>query len=182
MRHRWNSVAAPLSGFGADKKACPAARLLGCALLVLAAAVSAAAADVKLAWDANTDPGLAGYNVYYGAQSRVYSTSIKLGLQTTCTVTGLPPGTYYFAVTAYNTAGLESGYSNEVSTTVTYSKTSKFDLNGDGAVDVLDLQLLTNVILGAPCAGTCDLNGDGVVNVLDLQLMTNAILGVGITT
>jgi len=272
MRYRETGPPAPLSRPGAAKNVCPAAMALLCTALVFAAAVSAAAADVKLAWDPNTDSGLAGYNVYYGTQSRVYSNSVKLGLQTAYTVASLPPGTYYFAVTAYNTAGLESGYSNEVSTiivaaadttppsititaptgastfvttgaaltvsgtasdnvgvtqvmwsdsaggsgiaagtaawsasialspgantitvtasdaagntsratlTVTFNATSRFDLNGDGLVNVLDLQLLTNVILGAPCQGSCDLNGDSSVNVLDLQLLTNAILGVG---
>jgi len=33
----------------------------------------------------------------------------------TFTTPALPNGTWYFAVTAYNTAGTESGYSNEVS-------------------------------------------------------------------
>lgn len=37
----------------------------------------------------------------------------------TYTVTGLAPGTYYFSVTAHNTTGLESGFSNEVSATIT---------------------------------------------------------------
>ncbi len=36
----------------------------------------------------------------------------------TFTTPTLPNGTWYFVVTAYNTAGLESGYSNEVSKTI----------------------------------------------------------------
>jgi hypothetical protein len=51
-----------------------------------------------------------------------------------------------------------------------------FDLNEDGAVNVLDLQILVNSILSSGNPGTQDFNGDGTVNVLDLQLMVNRIL------
>jgi hypothetical protein len=37
---------------------------------------------------------------------------------TAYTVTGLPTGTHYFAVTAFDTSGNESDYSNEVSKTI----------------------------------------------------------------
>lgn len=56
---------------------------------------------------------------------------------------------------------------------------SMCDLNKDGSVNALDLQLLINSILGVP--GSLlggDLNGDGSTNVLDLQLLINVILGV----
>ncbi len=73
-------------------------------------------AQVSLAWDPNTDPDLAGYALYYGTSSGSYSSSLSLGNVTTYTVTNLSDGVpYYFALTARNTAGLESGYSNEVS-------------------------------------------------------------------
>jgi hypothetical protein len=73
-------------------------------------------ADVTLAWDPNVAPGLAGYNVYYGTASRAYSERISVSsTATSATVTNLQAGqTYYFAVTAINFAGLESGYSAEV--------------------------------------------------------------------
>jgi hypothetical protein len=76
------------------------------------------ATQVTLLWDPNTDPGLAGYKLYWGAASGVYDHMIDVGNATSYTVTGLQPGgTYYFVVTAYNTSGTESGYSNEVSFT-----------------------------------------------------------------
>ena len=69
---------------------------------------------VTLQWDANTETDLAGYRVYYGQTSRAYGTPIAVGLVTTYQVKGLTtPGVYYFAVTALNTAGQESGFSNE---------------------------------------------------------------------
>jgi fibronectin type 3 domain-containing protein len=77
------------------------------------------AASVGLAWDANTEPDLAGYKVYYGTASRNYTNTVTLGLVTTYTVTNVFYDiTTYFAVTAFNSAGLESEFSNEVSATV----------------------------------------------------------------
>ncbi|MBZ5496659.1 MAG: IPT/TIG domain-containing protein [Acidobacteriia bacterium] len=55
---------------------------------------------------------------------------------------------------------------------------SRCDINGDGSVNVLDIQLLINSILGIPGSPTnCDINGDGVTNALDLQMLINVILG-----
>ena len=85
---------------------------------VLIPEISAFAQDVILAWDANTETDLAGYKIYYGTSSRNYSTVIDVHNVTTYGITGLGPGTYYFAATAYNTANAESGYSNEVSATI----------------------------------------------------------------
>jgi len=69
---------------------------------------------IHLAWDA--DAGVAGYKVYYGTTSGVYSSSTDVGNVTTYGLTGLTKGeTYFIATTAYNISHNESGYSNEVS-------------------------------------------------------------------
>ena len=47
--------------------------LLTTLVLVAMASVSRAD-DVTLAWDANTDPGVMGYKLYYGTASGVYPT------------------------------------------------------------------------------------------------------------
>jgi hypothetical protein len=71
---------------------------------------------ITLAWDANTEPDLAGYTVYSGTNSHQYIKSNYVGKVTTNTPAGLVSGvTYYFAITARNTAGLESPFSNEIS-------------------------------------------------------------------
>jgi hypothetical protein len=55
------------------------------------------------------------------------------------------------------------------------------DINSDGVEDVLDIQYLVNVILGADvCPGICDTDKNGSVNVLDLQLLANVVLGTAI--
>ncbi len=87
-------------------------------VLGLLALLLAGPGEVRLAWDANTEADLAGYRVYHGFTPGAYSAPEDAGNVTTWTVTGLVPGKYFFAVTAYNAAGVESGYSNEVSTTV----------------------------------------------------------------
>jgi hypothetical protein len=94
-----------------------------CVFLVLAAGLAgpcatAFSADVRLAWDAKSEPNLVGYKIYYGVASRSYKTTIDVGNVTSYTVTRLKPGNYYFCVTAYYTSGIESNWSNEVSTTV----------------------------------------------------------------
>jgi len=77
---------------------------------------SALAAQIKLAWDANTESDLAGYKVYYGTSSKSYAGSVDVGNVTAFNLTGLTEGqTYYIAATAYNTSGSQSGYSSEVS-------------------------------------------------------------------
>src|SRR5678815_3514079 len=91
------------------------------ALLVFAAFLAASAgtafsAEVRLAWDATAQPGLAGYKMYYRMASKSDVTRIDVGNVTTYTVTGLKTNTTYnFCVTAYYTSGNESICSNQVS-------------------------------------------------------------------
>jgi hypothetical protein len=67
-----------------------------------------------LAWDANSESNLAGYIVYYGTSSGIYTQSINVGNTVSATVEGLTVGeTYYFTVVAYDTAGLQSAPSNQ---------------------------------------------------------------------
>jgi subtilisin family serine protease len=54
------------------------------------------------------------------------------------------------------------------------------DVNLDGSVNVIDVQLCVNVFLGAETdpgvAARCDVNTDGSVNVIDVQLIVNTFL------
>jgi fibronectin type 3 domain-containing protein len=73
-----------------------------------------------LSWEA--PPGtVQGYRVYCGTSSGAYAQALGSGAYTATTsfvVTGLPSGqTYFFAVTAIDASGLDSGYSNEASKT-----------------------------------------------------------------
>jgi chitodextrinase len=74
-----------------------------------------AASALTLAWDPNTEDDLGGYKVYYGTRSRDYDFIINVGNVTQYSVTSLEPETqYYFALTAYDTSGNESDFSEEV--------------------------------------------------------------------
>ncbi|CAB1075483.1 hypothetical protein D1AOALGA4SA_3303, partial [Olavius algarvensis Delta 1 endosymbiont] len=74
---------------------------------------------VTLAWDANQESDLKGYILYYGTDSGNYSNNTDVGNVTQHTTPDLQDGvTYYFAVTAYNDADIESDYSEELSHTV----------------------------------------------------------------
>lgn len=63
--------------------------------------------------DGSTLTDLTGYRVYWGTAPGTYSRSTQLNATSrTHTVTGLARGTWYFAVTALNSQGVESAYSN----------------------------------------------------------------------
>jgi hypothetical protein len=71
---------------------------------------------VTLAWYPNASPIIAGYKVYFGTASQVYNHVLDLGDNTAAQITNLVAGsTYYFAVTAYTSFGLESAPSGEIS-------------------------------------------------------------------
>ncbi|MCZ6619614.1 MAG: hypothetical protein O7E57_15940 [Gammaproteobacteria bacterium] len=62
---------------------------------------------------------LAGYVVYWGAQSRNYTGSHTINSPTiTQWDVTVSPGLYFFAVTALDSGGIESQYSNEIAKTI----------------------------------------------------------------
>ena len=102
----------------------------GCRILLLAAmsviafvASSATAPaqtqSVTFGWEANSDPSVVGYNIYYGTASQDYTNKVSFGNVTTATVSNLVPGvTYYFAATTYDASNQESALSPEIVYTV----------------------------------------------------------------
>ena len=69
-----------------------------------------------ITWNANSEPDLAGYKVYHGTASQVYTEVRDVGNVTSYVWDGLLLGmTHYFAVTAYDTSNNESTFSAEVS-------------------------------------------------------------------
>jgi len=90
------------------------------------------AGQVQLAWDPNTEGDLAGYKLYYDgdSDSEMYrgtgategDSPVVINVEDLAdagspafTLTGLEAGQYYyFALTAFNTEGVESDFSDEV--------------------------------------------------------------------
>jgi hypothetical protein len=87
------------------------------------------ATSAALSWEPNPEGDLAGYKIYYGTGSLAYTNTIVLGMTSTpstptYTVTNLEEGkTYYFALTAYDTSGYESSFSEEVQKSVSQDQT-----------------------------------------------------------
>ncbi|MDJ0701589.1 MAG: putative Ig domain-containing protein [Woeseiaceae bacterium] len=78
--------------------------------------------SVTLNWNAPTQnedgttlTDLAGYRIYSGTTSGSYTELVTINNPSILTyqVDNLAPGTYYFVATAFNTQGIESGYSGE---------------------------------------------------------------------
>lgn len=89
---------------------------------------SATNRSATLSWQAPTTNSngtaltdLAGYHIHYGTSASSLNQTIDVPNPgtSTYTVTGLTAGTWYFAITAYTTSGLESSLSNEGSKTIT---------------------------------------------------------------
>jgi hypothetical protein len=79
------------------------------------AAVSVMAGDLKVTWQPNTEPDLAGYFVYYGKKERPQANRINVGRQTQYLIQNLPAGeTYYVSVTAVDKSGNESSPSESI--------------------------------------------------------------------
>ncbi|GAB4251164.1 MAG: hypothetical protein Kow00109_26940 [Acidobacteriota bacterium] len=142
--------------------------------------VSLLAQSVTLEWDPNSEPDLAGYNIYRSLQSGSGYVKLNSSLiqSTTYTDTTIEYGTtYYYVATAVNTAGLESGYSNEVSYTAVLPPQPPVavgdaaSVNEDGAVTIPVLandsdpngDPLQIVAVGSPGAGSVNYTATQVI-------------------
>lgn len=95
------------------------------------AASTVHALQVTLAWDASSEPDLAGYKVYYGTSTGNYSISYDAGNVNSYVISDLEAGnTYYFAATAYDQYGNESNFSNEVTYIAAGANSSPVAQNG----------------------------------------------------
>lgn len=124
-----------------------------------------------LTWDANTEPDLAGYRVWWGLKSRSYDAVINVGDTTLFTVYWLPMNVrLYFAATAYDTADNESGFSNEVDTLIESGQIIEYrkgDWNQDRRINLTDL-IQFDLQFGAQVGGVFDFNEDNKINLTDM--------------
>ena len=97
-----------------------------------------------------------------------------------------PTGTYNTpATTAYlKVSSSESGSKSEIYTNLWPKQSTNYkkgDVNGDGDVDVTDINILINIMLGKDNAnnynGRANVNGEGGIDVSDINATINAMLG-----
>jgi hypothetical protein len=85
--------------------------------------------SITLSWspptqnsDGTSLTNLAGYTLHYGTASQDYTGSIEITNPTETSyivsASNFPPGTYYFAISAYNAQQVSSSLSSEVSVTI----------------------------------------------------------------
>ena len=112
------------------------------ATLVIFLPSATASYQITFAWDANTEPDIAGY-VLYGKQGSpcppydyidTYPVEeLADPLNPKCVLTGLDPNlVYYFVITAYDTAGNESDYSDILSSEGKIASCSRAESSGGG--------------------------------------------------
>ena len=83
-------------------------------VLILKVQSGSDAADVTLAWNPNQSPDIAGYRIYYGTCSGIYTSRIDAGKVTNLKISDLNRDqTYYFAATTYDHNGRESSFLQE---------------------------------------------------------------------
>ena len=128
------------SGLHRSRRLCALATFI----VVMLGAAETQAATVTLAWDRNQDPDIAGYVISYGTSSGSYTASVDVGNVTLSTISLTSGFRYFLAVQAYNTAGLWSAMSNEVSADLGQTSAPSLpaqslsqDLNGDGKPDLV---------------------------------------------
>ena len=92
-------------------------------------------------------------------------------------VSGVTPGTYAMRVQTVYTDGNVSPWSNLKRVEVI---SSFGDLNYDGIINITDINVLVNVVLGNTASRRTlhisDINGDGVTNIADINALINIIL------
>ena len=81
-----------------------------------------------------------------------------------------------------HTVGIKAIYASGASQLVEYTFTLPQpvvtgDVNGDGKVDIADVNIVINAMLGKGSTQGCDLTGDGKVDIADVNTVINLMLG-----
>ena len=95
----------------------------------------------------------------------------------------LLPGTYTLTFAAYGykpqtiaNVSVSGNTATRVDIALVHAGSGPTDINGDNAVDAVDVQLVINAALGLASRYNCDVDGTGV-SATDIQLTINAALG-----
>jgi hypothetical protein len=72
------------------------------------------AQTINIAWTADTNASVAGYDVCYGTSTGNYTSTVKVGKVTSAALTSMTANAYYIALAVYDSSGDKSGYSPEL--------------------------------------------------------------------
>jgi hypothetical protein len=115
--------------------------------------------SVKLVWNANPEPDIAGYKVHIGTTSGVFTEVRDVGKTTSHVVSNLTPSTtYYFAVQAYNTSSVSSGLSTQLPHTT---------------LSAYQAWAVASALSGADAEASAAPHNDGVPNILKFAFNMN---------
>ena len=128
--------------------------------------------------DANGS-GIAGYNIFFSADGGAYAVWLSNTTQTSATFTGVAGHSYSFYSLAVNNVGTVQTAPGPVQTTAIPQPTGGLcAVTGDLTASVADVQMMVNEALGV-AATHHDMNADGKVNVIDVQIVIEAALQMG---
>jgi hypothetical protein len=95
-------------------------------------------ASINLTWNANSEPSLGGYKIYYGTEPGNYGTPVVVGKVTSYKLTNLTNDTpYYLAISSLNSVGVESAKTTEITATPINKFAVDLTIAGTGAGSVL---------------------------------------------
>lgn len=123
--------------------------------------------QITVSWDPNSENDLAGYYLYYGFASRDYLYRLGTKVENISLLTDRYK-TYYFAVTAYDTANNESDYSVEVPLLAEEISEPEYypgDINKDLIVDSKDFFIILAYL--GEIAPEYDIDGDNKVTSVE---------------
>jgi hypothetical protein len=88
--------------------------ILASIVLILRLQSGTEAADVTIAWNPKQSSDIAGYRIYYGTCSGIYTSRIDAGKATNIRISDLNKSQiYYFTATTYDRDGYESSFLEE---------------------------------------------------------------------
>lgn len=161
-------------------------------VISLLAVATCFASNATLQWNANTETDLAGYRVYYQADSSAVpftgteaaqgASPIDVGKNTSATISGLDPGrAYYVAVTAYNISGLESPYSTIVELAELTPPSSSITYLGSNSTANVSVAVNNNLEDSSNPMISFTAPANGAMSSGTISLSASAIDNIGVT-
>jgi hypothetical protein len=162
-------------------------------LPAMAASLGLTSADATFTYRVETVCSIGYGQILYDQTDKATYNAAAPGMDFTNGMPGMPtfPDSDGNVITAtYDRAALEANQTQGIlllhfhngqgsrAEVVGLSTTSPLDVNRDGAVNAVDVQLVINGALGLETpVDTTDVNGDNATNAIDVQLVINGALG-----